>query len=288
MSFYANRRNNEILKPDKAVIFSWIHSDANNEADRKTVLFRLSHGYTDKYRPTEMFINNDKEICQPFIDSYWCMHQEGCANLTFDDNSFYVGGGYAERLNTYFFLYILSLSQYYGLLINAQNISRLPSNIEDYERVETYIKIRNHLAMENLFFLKNIYNQVSHVSHQNEVYAYMQDRLNIAELYRELSDELAAMHRLLEEKHKEQQKIREKKEELRQKRMANRLSFITVAGAIFVIVDLISNAFSIAESSGIGLLAVLLAITLCAVIAFILIHIYQIIQERTEEEGNKK
>ncbi len=108
-SYFANRVQDEKICPDRAIPFSWVYEIL--ETDNVDVLdkaFHLGRAYKSSYDMSTRI--KEEDFYMPFDDSIWYSSLEGCANYTSPntEKSFYTGG-YATRLNTYFYLYVLCL-----------------------------------------------------------------------------------------------------------------------------------------------------------------------------------
>ena len=237
-SYFSERRTGEgEKKPDRALLFSWIYR-VGQERDDGNLLFQLGHSYYDTYRASHSFLNNlEEHIYEPFCESRWYACQEGCTNLVelSEPKQFYENG-YQKRLDTYFYLYVLVLSQYYGLLGHAEQIAALPDSREAYRKGRKMEQVQEYLEDVQLFYMKNIFSQVSHFSHQNQFYGYLQRTMSVEQVNQELSMELAAVHQIL----------KERKDELH----GRRLRLFSIVSAIFVIIQVFSSVHQVVDNLG--------------------------------------
>ncbi len=232
-TFFADRENSSgDIFPDKSRLFSYMHLEEEAPKHR-TLLVCLARGYSGRYSPFSGLRDNDLNgIYRPFDNSLWYAAQEGAANLTTGPaDSFYASGNYRKRLETYFFIYILILMQYYGMLSHAARIGGLPSTAKELMKRENMRKIQEYLEEENIFYLKNMFSQVSHITQHNEFYSYAQARMQIPEMEKELREELDSMDHMLNRKAERERE--------------GKLSLFTLLGFLFVTVELISNVFQV-------------------------------------------
>ena len=59
-------------------------------------------------------------------------------------------------------------------------------------------ELRKYVDDMNIFFMKNTFPAVSHISHQNEVYKYLKDIYDINNFYEETKNGLEAVTDMLE------------------------------------------------------------------------------------------
>ena len=234
-SFFSNRRkqNGKTLSPDRGIAFSWVYEvlEVKCETDAHDVVFHLGRNYRSSYEMTSNYKEND--FYEPFDDSIWYGSLEGCGNYTCPtkDKNFY-NADYEKRLDIYYYIYLLCLGQYYSLLQLAQEVSMLPADHRMYS-------VRNSILEELMdkihrFNLKNNYSQVGHLTQHNEFYKYLQNRLGINKMQKELEVELQSLYEMVDKK----QKIRN----------AKRYKIITIISAIFVTIQTFANVSSMYES----------------------------------------
>ena len=224
-SYFANRKCKGELMPDRAIPFSWVYEvNESGEINGLDNAFHLGRAYKSSYDMNSKIDENDFYI--PFDDSIWYASLEGCANYTTPnrEKSFYTGG-YERRLNTYFYLYILCLGQYYSLLQLAHDVSVLPTDEDKYSANDD--KLENLLDKIHVFNLKNNYSQVGHLTQHNEFYEYVQRRLGINKMQQELEVELQALFEMIE-----------RKKSIKQ---AKNTKVLTIIGGIFVVLQAFLN-----------------------------------------------
>jgi hypothetical protein len=95
--------------------------------------FHFGRTYKSTYEMTSNY--REQDFYEPFDDSIWYASLEGCGNYTGTtrEKEFYKSG-YKGRLNTYYYIYLLCLGQYYSLLQLAQEVSTLPTYEKTYSR----------------------------------------------------------------------------------------------------------------------------------------------------------
>lgn len=231
-SYFANRVQDEKICPDRAIPFSWVYEIL--ETDNVDVLdkaFHLGRAYKSSYDMSTRI--KEEDFYMPFDDSIWYSSLEGCANYTSPntEKSFYTGG-YATRLNTYFYLYVLCLGQYYSLLQLAHEVSTLPVDESKYSSKDDRLEVL--LDKIHVFNLKNNYSQVSHLTQHNEFYEYIQNCLGINKMQEELEVELQALFEMIERK----KTIKQEKN--------NRV--LTIIGGIFVVLQAFINVAAMYNS----------------------------------------
>lgn len=224
-TYFANRLHEKEICPDRAIPFSWVYEISENTIeDGLDKTFHLGRAYKSSYDMSSRINVDDFYI--PFDDSIWYASLEGCGNYTYPnlEKPFYTSG-YETRLNTYFYLYILCLGQYYSLLQLAQEVSMLPTDETKYSSKDD--RLEKILDKIHVFNLKNNYSQVGHLTQHNEFYEYLQKRLGINKMQQELEVELQALFEMIE-----------RKKAIKQ---AKNYQVITIIGGIFVVLQAFIN-----------------------------------------------
>lgn len=232
-TFFADRKTAKgDIFPDKARLFSFLHLE-EEDREHRALLIRLAKGYNNNYMPRpEMPESGQFGIYRPFDNSCWYAAQEGVANLTFGPKgSFFSTGNYRKRLETYFFIFILILMQYCGMLSHAARVGELPSSARELTKRKNMRKIQEYLEEENIFYLKNMFSQVSHITQHNEFYSYAQRRMQIPEMEKELREELDSMDHMLN------RKVERERE--------GKINLAGLLAGVFIFVELVSNVFQI-------------------------------------------
>lgn len=179
-----------------------LDSKVESELDVSDMTFMLSRGYKGSYKK-KMDVENSS-FFSTFDNSFWSVSREGIANLAWlvedeTTNTFFMGT-YLDRLENYFFLYIIALHQYYGLIKVAQDISMLPSSIEDYSDDScNYNRLKSIYNEINFIYLKCIYHEVTHISHQAQVYEKIFNMLGIESLLTEINFEMDRLTNIVDQ-----------------------------------------------------------------------------------------
>lgn len=232
-SFFSNRKKEGIILPDRGIAFSWIYEivDEKNNIKAHDLAFHLGRNYKSSY---EMATNyREQDFYEPFDDSIWYGSLEGCGNYTGPtrQKEFY-NSGYEQRLNTYYYIYILCLGQYYSLLQLAQDISTLPTDDRMYSTRSNILE--KMLDKIHIFNLKNNYSQVGHLTQHNEFYDYLQSKLGINKMQQELEVELQSLYEMVDRK----QAIRN----------AERYKILTILSGIFVLIQTLVGVADLYDS----------------------------------------
>lgn len=234
-SFFSNRRkeSGKTIYPDRAIAFSWIYEvvEKKEDYDVYDMAFHLGRTYKSTYEMSSNFKNEDFYV--PFDDSLWYGSLEGCGNYTApkQEKEFFESG-YAGRLNTYYYIYLLCLGQYYSLLQLAHRVSVLPTKEDMYSSKNNILE--HMMDQIHIFNLKNNYSQIGHLTQHNEFYEYLQNRLGINKMQEELEVELQALFEMIERK----KTIKQEKN--------NRV--ITIIGGIFVVLQAFINVAAMYDS----------------------------------------
>lgn len=224
-SYFANRFHEQEIRPDRAIVFSWVYEISEEKGSEDLdKAFHLGRAYKSSYDMSSRISESDFYI--PFEDSVWYACLEGCANCTFPNREkIFYNKNYQGRLNTYFYLYILCLGQYYSLLGLAQEVSLLPADESKYSLKDDRLEVL--LDKIHVFILKNNYTQVGHLTQHNEFYEYVQKRLGINRMQQELEVKLQTLYEMVE-----------RKKSIRQ---AKNYKVITIIGGIFVVLQAFIN-----------------------------------------------
>uniref|UniRef100_UPI0040577621 hypothetical protein n=1 Tax=Agathobacter sp. TaxID=2021311 RepID=UPI0040577621 len=247
---YISNEKQKVLVPDKSLLFAWIFKDEQIKdmvSDNEALMLKLARGYKDKHGlARETLLMQSEDIYQPFTDSKWYICLEGCVNLVdlYEDKEFF-DAGYKNRLNCYFYLYILALNQYYGSLKYAEELAGLPGSKEEMFTSGKVELMKAYLEKVNFFSMKNMYSQVAHLTNINGYYNYMQRELHIKEIYEKLEKETRAVYQIVESEAKElEQKEKEKemeREHTLEKKRNQTLRLFSCIGAVFVVSGVISD-----------------------------------------------
>ena len=234
-SFFSNRKkeSGKVLYPDRAIAFSWLYEvlDKKENQSAYDMAFHLGRTYKFTYEMSSNF--KDEDFYVPFDDSLWYGSLEGCGNYTAptSEKEFFKSG-YEGRLNTYYYIYLLCLGQYYSLLQLAHKVSVLPTDESMYSSKNNILE--RMMDQIHIFNLKNNYSQVGHLTQHNEFYEYLQNRLGINKMQEEVEVELQALFEMIDRK----KTIKQEKN--------NRV--LTIIGGIFVVLQAFINVAAMYNS----------------------------------------
>lgn len=240
------------ILPRKANIFSIVLVDQMNDIhELKHAFYRFRKGYKESYLPSKEeceFINNN-EIYRPFENSIWGIAREGFVNLAYivdnkDTNKFFTSNGYVDKMDNYFYLYILILHQYYGLLNLTKEISKLPNKTDTYieyknqkDEFQNLIEKRDKI---NFFYLKCVFEEVSHITHQSVLYEKMEKVLGIEKMINELDLETRRITDIVSQ-------VRQKQTEKREKKTRKFFAIVTGIFAILTVMEAVWNMVKFME-----------------------------------------
>lgn len=183
VSFIAQRRHDEIVLPDKALLFTYIsfgNAEGDSVYDREVISYMLTNGYKRSYHCSD---ETRQVMKHPFSDVIWFATQEGVSYLAWpgaDNKAFFRGTFVGKVKRDYYYLYIKILFQSYSLLIYAQRIQKEISSIKNKFLDEPLSSDITVLFGEiNLFLTKSMSTSVSHIHHQSEFYIYLKSQLRI-------------------------------------------------------------------------------------------------------------
>jgi hypothetical protein len=228
-------------KPTKALIFSssLLNYSFQDREQLNASLFRISRGFKSSYLPNKMALqtNTSQGLLSLFQNSHWGVAFEGLANIVEhadEKTNRFFDSNYSSNLEkTYFYMYILTLHQRYGLLNFSIQVSELSRRYEELtknpiEQLDYVTKVYQKLVA---FKLRSTFSQVSNVTHQDELYAEMRSVLKIDILLKELHFEMDTLNSLMEIAAKREQLKREeitKHENERFHQVVGLLSFLFV------------------------------------------------------------
>jgi hypothetical protein len=118
------------------------------------------------------------------------------------------------------------------------DISYLPNSIEGYNKAEYRAKLASYKERTNFFLMKTILIQVSHITHQNEYYAYLKRVHDITYSMEEILKEITMMNQLIDD--------------WLSKRKENRFSILSIIGSIFAFIQTFNNILGVYEYLPLG------------------------------------
>ncbi|MBA4495685.1 hypothetical protein ACFO25_03190 [Paenactinomyces guangxiensis] len=245
--------------PRRALVYSgivldksvWGRPDTEYENLLKNYLFLMRRSFKKTYLPAESEFNltDNPEVLQTFQNSYWGISLEGAAQVSHlveneKTNQFFLENHINNVKRTYFYLYILVLHQYFALQYFSILASRLPFRSEDhFQKINPSAKDRPSVeSLKNrmvLFKLRSSFKQVSHITHQANLYVLMRTAFRIEELMEELQLELDAITALIDMEDND-----------RRNRNQNA---IMIASFFFVIISVLADGWSVSENIDKGL-----------------------------------
>lgn len=171
-------------------------------------------------------------------------------------------------------LYQTYSCEYYSKLLMI-----LPADAKAFGKNEKYIEFLETIDSQiNLFLVKSIYETVSNVQHQNEIYQYIKSRLCIENNIKSLTIGLEALRGIEKEKRKEEQSEKEKyrREKVEEKdRALNKglivFGFLVVISAVIDALNLVDWFTTNFSKINLGHVVFMGVITLLTVYMFIIL-----------------
>lgn len=228
--------------PDKAVLFNCVliqNEQEPEEEKRKELLkhlFYLAKGYTTRYLVPDYYVQEEKDYYFiPFQNITWYASEEGCAQLVNVDkngaNKTFFENTYWSRQEIYFYIYILVLQQYYSLLKMNCKLSKLPKTLEGFRKKEARRLLTECREEINFLFTNTVYLKISHISHQNMLYSYLEERYGLNEMTDKLKEKITGLNSMVDAWY----------EDSKRKQMQT----ISIVGSIFVFIQTLSNILAI-------------------------------------------
>lgn len=225
--------------PDKALLCSYTLFSADTDDERMDYMFRMTSGYSESYKRSE---NIDDSCLKPFNNTWWYAKQEGIGQYVLLDNNEKRTAFHRDlavkRMENYCYLYVLVLQQHYSLLEYSERIGKLSAPVDEKDSKKHLKALHRCVDDMNVFFMKNTFPGISHITHQNDVYKYLRDIYDIKEFYAETKNGLEAVTEMVEK--------------YRGERNSDRLFLCTITGAVFVIAETLVNLTELASLINIG------------------------------------
>lgn len=223
--------------PDKALLCNYSLFSADSDDDRMDYIFRMTSGYNKNYSRVE---DIDKNALRPFGNVWWYAKKEGIGQYVLIDdtekNLDFHRRLALERMENYCLLYVLVLQQHYSLIEYSERIGKLSAVMKGRKQKDNLREMRKCSEDMNVFFMKNTFPAVSHISHQNDVYKYLKEIYQINEFYDETKNGLLAVTDMVEKYHSE--------------KSSDRLFLYTIIGAFFVFAETFVNSATIVSMFG--------------------------------------
>lgn len=222
-SFFNNvyDKQKQTLRPKKYLTFNFMVAEIKIPGGRDDLLqtlLCLRRGHENMVLSDSNLYEDEYELYQPFSNSYWGISREGVANIIIDDiqqgSSSFFTNNYLNRINTYLYLFILVLQQYFSLIQFSQDLSCLPGEMSQYfkgkDHDEKYKKVFNIFERANLFYLKYMFEEVTNISHQAIFYNRIQRVFSIKAMMDELFYELSSVKDIIQSKKNQTEEKRRK------------------------------------------------------------------------------
>lgn len=216
--------------PDTALQMSYTYLSSESQDDTYDYIFRISHGYNNSYNRCA---NNIDDIYTPFADDHFLISETGMAqcavqssnkqsNLFFENEAL-------NRSENYYFIYLLILQQYYGLLYQS---GRAACVVKDNNEKNTSLEsLKNLVCDMNVFSVRNMFSKISYISNYNNFYSYAKQMLAISDIYEQTSQCLVNMTDMIEKSEAEHHD--------------DMLYIFTIIGAVFAISEVIATTSDI-------------------------------------------
>ena len=220
IKFWAERKvemdnsGQEMLIPDKSLLFQYMFIDTAEEKERIDLAFKVANGYDMKYNSPSTL---KSEIYEPFGNTCFYTSKTGTAYVVSDNESnatFFEGNFSGKYIRDYFFIYVLLLYQTYSSAHYSRLLTNIPAEIQAIEGDAKHIELLENLYSQiNLFLVKSAYDSVSNIQHQNGAYVYGKKALRIEEDIKSLTVGLEALRGIeVEHKNKAEQELEDKKD----------------------------------------------------------------------------
>lgn len=262
--------------PDTALqmSYSFIESDSQNET--YDYIFRMGHGYSNSYNRSE---ENLSDIFTPFSDDHFLVSVTGMAQCAVSGSSsqsnLFFENEAPNRAENYFFIYLLILQQYYGLLYQSQRSACIVT--DNIEKTTSLEALKNMVCEINVFSIRNMFSKISYIPNYNNFYSYSKQMLDIGDIYEQTSQCLANMTDIIEKKESERH------DEL--------LYIFTIIGAIFAMTEVFGNTSELASMiipDGSDNITLWICTGLIVAIMLILSIILWLIREALKRNSRKK
>ncbi len=196
-----NGEKEKRLIPDKALLFQYLFVEKDDEVSKEDIAFRSATGFDLKYCISEDLEN---DVYRPFGNTCFYISKSGMSYVVINDNTNtqFFKGEFGDRFKReYFFIYMLLLFQSYSCAHYSRLLTKLPANEKAFESGNEHIdKLESINGQINLFMVKSVFDSISNMGHQNEVYRYGKSRLYIDEDIQSLTIGLDALRDIVRDK----------------------------------------------------------------------------------------
>lgn len=269
--------------PKKAIVFNMHVLDNDDSVNVDERLYYFSHGYNRSYK----YPKEKADMITTFANSYWKVTREGIANINLigqGDEDHFLLQNFTPKFDTvYLWMFLLVLHQYYGLQYfsckllqiyqESLMIEKNGSRKEYKELLEQMEEIKND---GDLFMLQYTFSDVSQISHQNDIYMLICEKLHINGLIEDYKINADICSKILEKK--------------QQNALSNKVNIIAWASGFFAVftavTDIISTLLDIGSTSLVllwGIIGTSGVVLLVAGIIFLLKHT----KDRGKEKNDK-
>ena len=247
MKYFASRsktlNDKTICIPDKAILFSVVIENSIEGKELLPNLYWLAKGYVDSYFVPDNFINHaSSAVFEPFQDSIWYASMEGCAQIIYksqnNNRSTFFETTYQKRLEDYFYIYILVLHQYYGLLKLDEDITSLPNSMKGYNKLRARKQLYGYKQDLNFFLMNSVFLKVSHITNHNLYFEYLKHSYNLEQMMSLIMEKVTLMNDMVEH--------------WQQKQKNKKLLGLTITGGIFILIQTFNNILGIYDYFGLS------------------------------------
>lgn len=187
--------------PDKALLFQYLFVDKATEKDCDNLAFHVANGYDMKYNaPSDMASHTYK----PFGNMSFYISKAGMACVVSNNNSnehFFADQFREKFIRDYFFLYLLLCYQSYSCAHYSRLLTKLPADEKFFKKDSVFMdRLESLNSQVNLFLVKSVFDSVSNVHHQNEVYRYGKEVLCVNDDIQSLTIGLEALRDIEKDK----------------------------------------------------------------------------------------
>lgn len=202
-------------------------------------LYLLSRTYHEVHNPPRIELHEDEETMRLFHNSYWRVSVEGIAHVSHmtqneQSNEFLLGENQENLYSNYFYMYLLTLHQFYSLQYFSILASQLPHQLDRQEK-QAFLEVQDLKKRMVFFTLRCSFKQVSRITHIARLYEMIRRSYRIEELMDELHLELDAMTTMLE--------MEEGKRRLKLEQMVLIFSFF------YIMISTIADGWNIVENT---------------------------------------
>ena len=180
--------------PDKALLFQYLFVDEALENDYDNLAFRVANGYDMKYNAPSDIASH---IYKPFGNMHFYISKAGMSCVVSNEGSnekFFADQFREKFIRDYFYIYVLLCYQSYSCAHYSRLLTKLPADEKSFRTDSVFMdRLETLDSQVNLFLVKSVFNSVSNVHHQNEVYHYGKEVLCVNDDIQSLTIGLEAL-----------------------------------------------------------------------------------------------